>query len=570
MQGDKDFATWLENITVMAKKVRKVEKPRYHKQVVEEYKSNPLIEALPPILSMDKAYDLLAVYPKYKKEEIEAPSEIRLQYVQRLKTYFQPLDKHIDLFHRFGAAIRQGYVTRNPITSDYNRRLQKWYQDLMSGKTTQLEDDESLPSSGLGFTMIGISGIGKSTAIKRVLSSYPQVIEHAKYKNQPFVRTQLVWLKLDCPPSGSLRALCLGFFKACDEILGTTYFKQYGTSKRLSAASMVPLMGPVAASHSLGVLIIDEIQHLSQAASGGAEEMLNFFVTMVNTIGIPVILIGTPKALPILQHEFCQARRGSGQGDMVWDRMKNDQKWKILINGMWEYQWTKNNVPLTQEMIDVFYEESQGIVDIAVKLFMLAQFKLIAANKKELLTPEVIRSVAKNNLRLVRPMLDALKSGITDRIMIYQDIALLNIDEQYKMASEELKQVQSAPIDQQALLQLTEMKLFCNQIILKLMELDVDRGQAKLAAEQVIAAYGDSVNLEKAIDEAYKIVLTSNITKDNTKNKVINKAKKKQYLESDLRYYHRKAIDNKCSVYDVLSDAGYIKNARLEFYLEGV
>ena len=50
-------------------------------------------------------------------------------------------------------------------------------------------------------------------------------------------------------------------------------------------------------------------------------KMLNFFVTLVNTAGVPVVLISNPKAMSILQSEFRQARRGSGQGDMIWDRL---------------------------------------------------------------------------------------------------------------------------------------------------------------------------------------------------------------------------------------------------------
>ncbi len=37
--------------------------------------------------------------------------------------------------------------------------------------------------------------------------------------------------------------------------------------------------------------------------------MLNFFVTLVNTIGLPVILVGTPKARDIFEKDFRSARR---------------------------------------------------------------------------------------------------------------------------------------------------------------------------------------------------------------------------------------------------------------------
>ncbi|NFG58436.1 hypothetical protein FC778_06910 [Clostridium botulinum] len=62
--------------------------------------------------------------------------------------------------------------------------------------------------------------------------------------------------------------------------------------------------------------------------------MLNYFVTLINTIGVCVILVGTPKALEILESEFRQARRGSGQGDIIWDRLKKDEQFTLLLEGL--------------------------------------------------------------------------------------------------------------------------------------------------------------------------------------------------------------------------------------------
>ena len=47
--------------------------------------------------------------------------------------------------------------------------------------------------------IIGTSGIGKSRSISRLLSIYPQVNHHTEYKNLPFIRKQVVYLKIDCP-----------------------------------------------------------------------------------------------------------------------------------------------------------------------------------------------------------------------------------------------------------------------------------------------------------------------------------------------------------------------------------
>ena len=141
--------------------------------------------------------------------------------------------------------------------------------------------------------------------------------------------TQLVWLKLDCPHDGSIKGLCFQFFDAVDRATGTDYFPRY-TKARYTVDVLMVLMTQLVNLYQIGILIIDEIQHLSLAKGGGSEKMLNFFVTLVNTIGIPVVMIGTTKAMSILQSEFRQARRGSGQGDLLWDRMQNDLSWYRL------------------------------------------------------------------------------------------------------------------------------------------------------------------------------------------------------------------------------------------------
>lgn len=70
---------------------------------------------------------------------------------------------------------------------------------------------------------------------------------------------------------------------------------------RATTDAMMTVMNQVARNCALGILVIDEIQHLSLARSGGSEKMLNFFVNLINNVGVPVILVGTPKAVKVLR-----------------------------------------------------------------------------------------------------------------------------------------------------------------------------------------------------------------------------------------------------------------------------
>ena len=376
----------------------------YKEQVIEEYGDNPFVEALPPILNELEAVEKLAVYPSFDPQERMLDKQYRIHLVQRLFQCFQPLMIHLDLESRISRVIRQGYLARNPFKPAYAQSLQEGHSEIL-GLRRELNSNSVFRTTAAGFTIIGVSGMGKTTAINRVLSLYPQVIVHKNYKGINFSMYQVSWLKLDCPFDGSLKGLCIEFFRKLDDILGTDYSKKFAIGRK-TVDNMLSVMSQVARNIGLGLLIIDEIQHLSRAKSGGDQKMLNFFVTLVNTIGVPVILVGTPAGLSILQSEFRQARRGSGQGDMIWERLNMDKNWDLLINAIWDYQWTKKHVPLTEELSNAFYEESQGIIDIFVKLYAMAQIQAIT-DGTEFITTQSIKQVANKHLQLVKPFLTA-------------------------------------------------------------------------------------------------------------------------------------------------------------------
>lgn len=156
--------------------------------------------------------------------------------------------------------------------------------------------------------------------------------------------------------------------------------------------------------------------------------MLNFFVTLVNTIGVPVILIGTSKALPILQGQFRQARRSSGHGDLIWNRMKKERTWTVFVESIWKYQWIQNCVPLTTEMLDMIYQETQGIIVLAVVLYVLLQEDAIIT-EKETFGAKDIRRVSTERMALVQPMLEALRNNDQKNIDRYEDITDILADE---------------------------------------------------------------------------------------------------------------------------------------------
>jgi hypothetical protein len=535
---------------------------KYTPQVLPEYKDNPVIEALPPIMSKDKVIDYLESYPPYSDSEKELPPHVRMHAIMRLFNYFQPWGRHFDLEQRFSIAIRQGYKHRNPNDPAYIAHLQQGFHELKWGQMFYNYADQ-LDNQAAGFTIMGFSGIGKTKAIERVLSMYHQIIVHTKYKNVPLNFYQLSWLKLECPHDGSTKALCCNFFQVIDKLLGTSYYRENGSGS-WAVTRMMPGMRQVAQNHYLGVLIVDEIQCLSQAKSGGASEMLNFFVGLVNAIGVPVILIGTTKALPILQGEFRQARRGSGIGDMVWEQMKNDEIWKLLITGAWKYQWTKTKVDISDNFINLLYEESQGILDIAIKIYVIAQFRAIALGENEVITEDIIRRVAKDSLRLVRPMLDALRSGDSKRIAQYQDIVPIDIQRYLDESSSKLHETILKVGIANTVVQDQTIEKNYHQLVSKLIEFDVAIKIAEKAAKRAIGLSADKFEANAAFKQAYKFAIKMENESSKGRKQVKNP---ETYDKDDLRYIADQAKIAKRPVYEFLQSGNYIKDPLSDLHI---
>ncbi len=400
-----------------------VEQAQYIKFKQPEYNNNPLTQALHPILSYEQFNSITQNYPLFKDSECNDSIDDRFQYIRRLYSYFRPWDSHFILESKLSTTIRQGYISRNPWQS-YSVTLTKLHKALIAGNSN-FNDMKLPPAKASGFSIIGSSGTGKSTAVNKILSLFSQVIIHKNYKGKPFHHFQLVWLKLDCPFDGSVKGLCTNFLTEFGRIFGD---ESYNVLGRGTVDQMMVKMAILARRHHLGILVIDEIQALLNAKRTGAERMHKFFVNLVDNLGVPVVLIGTNKAKPILQGDFSPARRSEGQeGCFLWENLRKDQWWDIFMRGMWKYQWTRNKTELTAEIKGLFYKESQGIVDIAVKLFVLVQREAIFTKKEEI-TPALIKATSNRWLSLVKPMLTALRSGDPIKIIKYEDLTPIDID----------------------------------------------------------------------------------------------------------------------------------------------
>ena len=390
-------------------------------KTLREYDENPYIIALPPMDGAKAFADRLASPPSFDSSERDLSPILRRHAVHRLHEYFRPTSRHLVFAEEFDILLRRGYVGRDPTEGVDGARIvevaDQAADDLLLSRSRPLKAGSTAKSA----TLVGVPGVGKTHTVNHLLRSYPQVIEHSEYP------TQIVWIKLDTPVKGSLRALCVDFFRQVDILLGhgekyTRLFAGISASEE----SMMNHMAIVANYHALGCLLIDEIQHLPKRED--EHELLTFVVTLTNKIGVPVLFIGTMKALKMFSGSARMSRRSVGTACSVWSNYAaNDKGWQAFIKDLWQYQWTSEHTLLDEGMLAMFHHHTQGVVDIAVKLFAMIQTKVIlrgqaGSGRAERIDASIVDEIMHRDFAPARGFLDALRSGDIDRIAKYDDL----------------------------------------------------------------------------------------------------------------------------------------------------
>lgn len=445
----------------------------YLPQEVPDFRDNPLTESLPPTFTIGEITEYLLQLPPYADEDREMSQVARLQMTEAAREFFVPNGKHLTVYYAITNMIRRGYVRRNPVLWEYWKCVHSNVKSFLKA----IKEKPFPNSRARGLAIVGSGGTGKSTTTEKVLQSLPQVITHVSYKGRDFIMRQLVWLKLDCPRKGSLRELCVNVFQAVDEILGTKYRKRYAGNSHRTLESLIAGIARVAANHCLGIIVIDEIQDLSEARSGGDITMVNFFVHLENAIGVPFALIGTQDAIPLLSSQFRQLRRVCEQGYIVWERMSEvepeleefeddddeddygattsdiptepqvsqeetpqpktpqpDPVWKNFVETLWMYQYVQHPRPLKANVVEdkcahTLYKTAKGIPAVVQTVFVLTQ-QMAILKEEEKITPRLIRETVRHYQQLIEEMLGEARMKRPREIKPVGD--LMDMDEIYE------------------------------------------------------------------------------------------------------------------------------------------
>lgn len=310
--------------------------------------------------------------------------ELREALVQQLcADWFLPEEKHYTAYCEvyrilYSRYSRLDHVTRLKIF----RNTKEW---LNSHKLKNWAPVPVFKVPISTISLFGSPGMGKSHFWDHVLGKcFPQVLKQDH-------TIQVTYMVLNCSAFNSLKAFCLFFFAELDNILISYYHTQnlqyvdpYAiefSKNNYTAEKMLPFMANVAAQHDLGVLIIDEVNHLTEGNKNMAEITM-FFKNLTRAIGLPIIFSGTPNAIEKLGFNLQSIRRLVGVGMINWKFYTSDSKnWHRFIQHLWNFQVTNDKVEITDQITDLYYQLTGGVMDFAIKLFVRCQIEALQSNR---------------------------------------------------------------------------------------------------------------------------------------------------------------------------------------------
>lgn len=349
---------------------------------------------------LSHANEIPWIIPQYKEREAKGkvsfdeaekqlPPHLRIHCVKRLESLYIPLAFHQEIEDTIKSMIHTGYNGRKPLTpSNYIKARSPHY----------FEPIESENLTACGGSLIGLSGMGKSLVVQHILQNFPQVIV-AGDSQSVVPLNQLVWLNISCPHDGLMRSLCRSIICQVDEAFDSNYasllHRQYlGDKLRISTAKLLRV-------HGLGLLVIDDFENVLNANEREQAEIFMLVIELVNSVGIPVLLLGNPKMFSLIKENFMQDVRGGSDNSVIWNRMELNEDWNFLVKSLLKYQWTNEEAEFSPEIVQRLFSESIGIPAVAIKGYILAQQRAIVRDLPRI-NADLISAVMRENMQLLQ------------------------------------------------------------------------------------------------------------------------------------------------------------------------
>ncbi|MFR4988714.1 ATP-binding protein [Anaerotruncus colihominis] len=228
-----------------------------------------IIHTLPPMKSGQELTSALDVLPEYELSICNMDTPIRLMALSDLYKVYVPSQMSVEVYSKLYLALLRSLQKKGTKLAvqqqnqNFKAIMQQEYSGIMGGSDS--------------FTIIGASGIGKSSAISRAIALITEnriiEIENPYTKIIPCICVQ-------CPFDSSVKGLLLEILRKVDECIGSNYY-QNALRARSTTDMLIGSVSQVALNH-IGLLVVDEIQNVVNSKNG--KSLVGMFTQLINNI----------------------------------------------------------------------------------------------------------------------------------------------------------------------------------------------------------------------------------------------------------------------------------------------
>lgn len=338
---------------------------------------------LPEMKSGNELISALSIIPEYDETICQQNQAVRLMALSDLYQIYIPSQMSLEIYSKLYLALLRSMQKKGTQMAikqryeNYRAIQQQSYSGILGGSDS--------------FTIIGTSGIGKSSAISRAISLITEnrIIETDK----PYTKI-IPCLIVQCPFDSSVKGLLLEILRKVDEELGTDHYI-HAVKSRASTTDM--LIGAVSsiALNNIGMLVVDEIQNVVNSKNG--KSLIGALTQLINNSGISICMVGTPESTVFFEQAMQLARRSVG---LQYTTMKYDEYFQSFCKIIFKYQFLKNRTEITAAITEWLYEHSAGVISIVVSLIHDAQ-EIAILTGKEVLNFDTLNEAYQQRLSLL-------------------------------------------------------------------------------------------------------------------------------------------------------------------------
>ena len=342
-----------------------------------------MAKELPSMLAGMELKEKLMVLPDYD-EDIKFKSQAeRLMALNKIYNIYLPSQMSCEIYSKIYLAMLRSLQKKDTKQTVQQRnanfkgiKKQSEYTGIVGGSDS--------------FTIIGASGIGKSSAISRAIkiATDDKIIE----MENPYCKI-IPALTVQTPFDCSVKSLLLEILRVVDEELDTHYFDMAVKSK----ATVDVLIGSVSqvCLNHIGLLVVDEIQNVVFHKNG--RQLIGALTQLINLSGISICMVGVPESAEFFEEIPYLARRALG---LVYDKCDYNDYFRKFCEVLFYYQYVQNESELTDGMIQWLYEHSGGVLAVVVALVHDAQ-ELSILNGREILDKASLMEAYEQRMRML-------------------------------------------------------------------------------------------------------------------------------------------------------------------------